>query len=423
MSDSFPTECDVVVIGAGLAGLAAARQLTVSGRDVHVIEASDDIGGRVRTDVVDGIVLDRGFQLYNPGYEEGARILDLNSLDVRSFTPGVIVSIDGRHHRLADPRHAPSWAVDSLLAPVGSIKSKISFAKYVAALAIREQHNDDIDQRSGAFLERKFGKDLTRKLLQPFLSGVFLDDHLDTSKRFLDVVLRSFVKGVPGVPAQGMQQIPRQLATQLPAGRIHLNTSVTSISANRVVTSQGTISCRSIVLATNARSAATLSQLVKAPPSQTVTTWYHLADCDPDELTEGRSTILVDGRRFDNGVPDGSRPLVNSVVITHAAPEYAPGRVLISSSALGVHDSTQSEAVVRSHLASLYGVPTSGWQHVATYPIPDALPAMLPPHKAATNPRLSQGIYVAGDYREVSSINGAFVSGRRAATAILEDDL
>lgn len=423
MSDNFPTECDVVVVGAGLSGLATARQLTISGLNVHVIEASDDIGGRVRTDVLDGMLLDRGFQLYNPSYEEGARILDLNSLDVKSFSAGVIVSIDGRNHRLADPRHEPSWAIDSLLAPVGSIKSKLALAKYAITVSVGTLELDEVDQRTGAFLERRFGKDMTNKLLRPFLAGVFLDDHLDTSKRFFDTVLRSFVRGTPGVPALGMQQIPRQLATQLNPSSIHLNTTVISVSPQQVVTSQGTIRCRNVVVAANARSAATLVPGLAAPQSQGVTTWYHLADCDSKELAGGHSTILVDGKRFDNGTVDATRTLVNSVVLTNAAPSYAPGRVLVSSSALGVHDSTQSESTVRSHLASLYSVPTSSWEHVATYPIPDALPAMLPPHSVHTNPRIGDGIYLAGDYREVSSINGAFVSGRRAATAILEDAL
>jgi predicted NAD/FAD-dependent oxidoreductase len=155
-----------------------------------------------------------------------------------------------------------------------------------------------------------------------------------------------------------------------------------------------------------------------------VTTWYHIADCAGTELTEGKSTLVVDGKKFDGNLDDSSRPLVNTVVITNSAPTYASnGRTLVSSSALGVHSSTQSELQVRSHLASLYKVPTGNWTHVATYPIPDALPMMNAPHDVAQSVRLSSGVYIAGDYRQVSSINGALASGRRAAEALLTDDL
>ena len=424
MPESLPTTCDVVVIGAGLSGLAAARQLAISGRNVHVLDAGDDVGGRVRTDNVDGLLLDRGFQLYNPAYEEGARILDLVALDIRSFVPGVMVSLEGRNYHLADPRHVPAWAVDSMLAPVGSIASKLKFAKYAAQIGLTKRSMDVVDQRTGAFLERKFGKDLTHRLLQPFLAGVFLEDNLDTSKRFFDVVLESFTKGTPGVPAQGMHQIPAQLAKQLPAGSIHLNTTVTSIERGKVHTNHGTISARSVILATNARSAASLIPAISAPPSLGCTTWYHVANCAPTDLTNGESIVVVDGKRYSRGGIDSTRPLVNSVVLTHAAPTYASdGRVLVSSTALGIHDSVAAESAVRSHLASLYSVPTSGWTHAATYLVPDSLPAMLPPHKPRTDVRMGEGLYLAGDYIEWSSINGAFVSGRRAATALLEDDL
>lgn len=424
MTESLPTSCDVVVIGAGLSGLAAARQLAISGRNVHVVDSADDVGGRVRTDNVDGLLFDRGFQLYNPAYEEGVRILDLQALDIRSFVPGVMVSIDGRSFHLADPRHVPAWAVDSMLAPVGSIASKVKFAQYAARTGLKKRSLDVVDQRTGAFLERKFGKELTNKLLRPFLAGVFLEDNLDTSKRFFDVVLESFIKGTPGVPAHGMQQIPLQLAKQMPAGSIHLNTTVNSIERGKVHTNHGTISTRSIVLATNARGASALVPSISAPPSLGCTTWYHVAECSAQDLTAGQSIVVVDAKRYSAAGVDQSRPLVNSAVLTHAAPGYASnGRILVSSTALGAHDSAQSEARVRNHLASLYGVPTASWTHAATYVVPDALPAMLPPHKPRTDVRMGEGLYLAGDYIEWSSINGAFVSGRRAATALLEDDL
>ncbi len=421
---NLPTKTDVVVIGAGLAGLSAARRIAISGQSVCVLEANDQIGGRVRTDYVDGLILDRGFQLYNPAYQEGARILDMKALNLQSLTAGLIVSIDGRHYKLADPRAEPAWAVDSLLAPVGSINSKLKFVKYALQNAFGKQNFSSFDQRTDQFLRRKFGKELTDQLLRPFLAGVFLEDDLVTSKRFFDVVLKNFVQGKPGVPANGMQEIPKQLAAQLPSGAINLNTTVTAIKPGQVQTNAGMINCRAIILAANARSAASLLPSLSTPPSHSVTTWYHIADCAPSELTEGLGTLVVDGKRFSNGTADPTKPVVNTVAISNAAPSYASNdRVLVSSSALGVHDSTQSESAIRSHLSSLYKTSTTTWQHVATYTVPDALPAMLPPHQITRPARLGDGIYLAGDYRNVSSINGAFESGRLAAEAAIADSI
>jgi hypothetical protein len=350
--------------------------------------------------------------------------LDLAALDVKSFSPGVIVSIDGRNYKVADPKREPTWAIDSLLAPVGKISSKLKFARYAIGVALRKTNAEGYDQRTDAFLVAKFGKELTDKILRPFLAGVFLEPELATSKRYLDIALKAFVAGTPGVPSAGMQAIPNQLAAQLASGSIHLNVTAKAVASTMVRTEQGDIRCRSVVIATNARSAALLIPSLKVPASNAVTTWYHIADCPGDELTEGKSTLVVDGKKFDGTLDDSSRPLINTVVMTNSAPTYASdGRTLISSSALGVHPSTQSELQVRSHLASLYKVPTGNWTHVATYPIPDALPMMNAPHDVEQSVRLSSGVYIAGDYRQVSSINGALASGRRSAEALLTDDL
>jgi protoporphyrinogen oxidase len=421
---SIPKNTDVVVIGAGLAGLAAARRLAIAGREVCVIEAGDAPGGRVRTDRIDGLLLDRGFQLYNPSYVEGANVLDLNALDIQSFTPGVIVSIDGRAYKMADPKREPTWAVDSLLAPVGKISAKLKFARYALGLVLSKKDSNTYDQRTDAFLRAKFGTKLTEQLLRPFLAGVFLEGELATSKRFFDITMKSFILGTPGVPRDGMQAIPTQLAAQLPQGSINFGVTATAVARTMVRTDQGDIRTRSVVIATNARSAAILIPSLKVPASNSVTTWYHLADCSGSQLTDGTSTLVVDGKKFNGVHDDPSRPLVNTVVMSNAAPSYASeDRTLISSSAIGLHHSVEAELRVRSHLASLYGVPTSGWTHVATYPIPDALPMMSAPHDIAQDVRLSQGVYICGDYRQVSSIDGALASGRRAAEALMTDDL
>jgi len=419
----------VVVVGAGLAGLAAARYLTRHGVEVTVLEASDGVGGRVRTDLVDGFRFDRGFQLYNPAYPEGARVLDHEALDLRPFIAGarIVISRNGRRRvdRVADPRREPSWAVPSLLARIGSPASTARFGAYAVSRAVRtvESLETDPDVTTEEAL-RRAGADRTlmERLLRPFLSGVFLDSELTTSRRFLDVVLKSFVRGTPGVPALGMARIPEHLVTGLD---VRLGHRVASVSAQAV--SGGTVSgwmvdvvggdahrAEAVIVATDPAAAAGLIEEIRAPAARSVTTWYYRPTCAPEDLADGQAVLVLDG--------DRRGPLVNTVVLTHAAPDYAPaGAALISASALGVKDTPADENAVREHLAWLYGVPTRDWELLARYPIPYALPAMPVPFELQRPVRTAGGIYVAGDHRDTSSIQGALVSGRRAAHAVLID--
>ncbi len=409
----------VVVVGAGLAGLAAARHLTRRGVEVTVLEGADGVGGRVRTDLVDGYRLDRGFQLYNPAYPEGARVLDHEALDLRPFVAGarIVVSSGGRRRvdRVADPRREPSWLVPSLMARIGSPVSTVRFGAYALSRAVRsvESLHRDPDVTSEEAL-RRAGADhtLIERVLRPFLSGVFLDSELRTSRRFLDVVLKSFVRGTPGVPARGMQRIPEQLAAGID---IRLGHRVASVSARAVDVAGGDVHrAEAVIVATDPSTAASLISDIHAPAANSVTTWYYRPTCAPEDLAGGQGVLVLDG--------DGRGPLVNTVVLTHAAPDYAPpGSALVSASSLGVRHAPSDEKAVRDHLEWLYGVPTKGWELIASYPIPYALPAMPVPFELKRPVRTAGGVYVAGDHRDTSSIQGALVSGRRAAAALLKD--
>ena len=409
----------VIVVGAGLSGLAAARHLTRHGVEVVVLEGSDAVGGRVRTDLVEGYRLDRGFQLYNPAYPEGARVLDHAALDLKPFVAGarIVISRGGRRQvaRVADPRRKPSWAVPSLMAHIGSPVSTARFGAYALSCAVRSPASlgraPDITSEEAL---RRAGADhtLMERVLRPFLSGVFLDSELTTSRRFLDVVLKSFVRGTPSVPALGMQRIPEQLATGLD---VRLGHRVASTSARAVdIVGGGTQAAEAVLVATDPMTAAHLIADVRAPAARSVTTWYYRPTCAPEELADGEAVLILDGSRRG--------PLVNTVVLTHAAPDYAPaGNALIAASALGVWDSPEQENAVRDHLAWLYGVPTEDWDLIASYPIPYALPAMPVPFELQRAVRTASGVYLAGDHRDTSSIQGALVSGRRAAEALLTD--
>ena len=412
-------------MGAGLAGLAAARHLRAHGVDAVVLEESDAPGGRVRTDRVDGFLLDRGFQLYNPAYPEGQRVLDHDALDLRSYVAGAIIVLprngrgrpgtSRREVRVADPRREPGWAIASATAPLGSPLSTLRFGAYALSRTLRSPQalRDEPDVTAYEAL-RRAGADrqLIERLLRPFLSGVFLEGELTTSRRFLDLVLRSFVRGTPSLPAAGMQAIPDQLAV---GAELRLRTRVVEVGTHHVVTDDGLrVDADAVIVATDPPTAAALLPGLTVTAGRSVTTWYHSPDCPVEHLVGGAAALVLDGARRG--------PLVNTSVISQAASTYAPpGKALVSSSALGVRDSVANERAVRDHLSWLYGVDASRWQHIATYAIPYALPSMPVPLDVRKRVRMYDGVYVAGDHRDTSSIQGALVSGRRAAQAVLDD--
>lgn len=410
---------DVIVVGAGVAGLAAARHLTDNGANVEVVEAGDAVGGRIRTDHVDGFRLDRGFQLFNPAYPEGQRMLDLEALDLRSFIAGaqVVVSSRGRRRvaRIADPRREPRWLASTLTAPFGSPISTARFGVYALSRSLRSPAalRDEPDITAYEAL-RRAGADSTliERLLRPFLAGVFLESELTTSRRFLDLVLRSFVRGTPSLPALGMQMIPEQLAQGID---VRLASPVRAITAHRVTLETGdTLEADAIIVATDPESAGRLLPKIRVPAARSVTTWYYRPDAPPETLVGGDAVLVLDGARRG--------PLINTVVPSHAAPAYAPaGVALVSASALGVRDTVAQERAVRDHLGWLYGMPTKRWELISRYAIPYALPAMPVPLDVRRPVTMGQGIYIAGDHRDTSSIQGALVSGRRAAEAVLEE--
>jgi len=410
---STPARCDVVVVGAGLAGLTAADRLTRAGLEVIVVESSDEVGGRVRTDQVGGFLLDRGFQVLNTGYPAARRILDLDALDLREFRRAALLHVEGRRVRIGDPRRELLALPRVAAAPIGGLWSKAALAAYAGAtvglparLVKRRRDLPAVDHWD----RRGLRGPAVDRLLRPFFSGVLLEEQLSTSSRFVDLMLRMFARGSSAVPAGGMQQIAEQLASRLPAGSIHLQQPALGVDAREVATDAGTVAARAVVVATDVDNADKLvGGGLERPKWKGVTTFYHAAALPP--LDE--PILLLD--------TDDDSPINNTVVITAAAPSYsADQRALVASSL--VHDGRPpwDEAAVRSRLAVLYDVSTADWEHVSTYDIPRALPAMPTPHNFR-KPVRHGAVFVCGDHRDTSSIQGALVSGGRTALAVLDD--
>ncbi len=410
----LPAAADVVVVGAGLAGLACARQLARRGIDVVVLEASHAPGGRVRSDVVGGFTCDRGFQLLNPAYPEVRRVLDVGALRLQPFPAAVVVA--GRNGRqvLADPRRSPGLlpltAASLLRDTSGTWREQAAFARWSLRAAREKPRNilSEPDLPWGEALSRQ-GIDgaLRQRVIAPFLAGVIGEEEGSTSHQFVQFLIRSFVRGTPSVPWRGMRAVPEQLAAQVPG--IHYGVLAESAGPGLVRTDAGEIQARAVVVATDPKSATALLDLPPVP-MRGLTTYWHVS---PEPPTQS-GALHVDG--------DRRGPVINTVVISNRARSYSPDeRALIATTVLGGNPDLATERAVMSQLSQIYEQPTHWWELIRRDAIPDALTAMPVPLQIRKPVSLGEGLFVAGDHRDTASTQGALVSGRRTADAVLAE--
>ncbi|HST84723.1 MAG TPA: NAD(P)/FAD-dependent oxidoreductase [Kineosporiaceae bacterium] len=411
---ALAAHAEVVVVGAGLAGLACAQRLARRGVDVVVLEAAEAVGGRVRTDTVNGFLCDRGFQLINPGYPEVQRTLDLAALRLQPFPAAIVVATGNGRRTLADPRRAPGMlprVIGALVrGGVGSPREQAAFGRWALRTTRRAPENILAEPDVGwgeAFTERGIDGALRQRVLEPFLAGVLGERDGTSSHRFTQLLVRSFLRGSPSVPWRGMQAVPNQLSTGLTG--LHLGVRVESVKPGSVQTAAGEITADCVVVATDPTTATRMLHL-PAVQMRPLTTFWHVS---PEPPTRS-SALHVDG--------DQRGPVVNSIVISNRAKSYSPDdRSLIATTVLGEAGDQASERAVLAQLEHIYGRSTRWWELMRRNVIPQALTAMPVPLQPRLPVALAHRLVVAGDHRDTASIQGALVSGRRAADAVLAD--
>jgi phytoene dehydrogenase-like protein len=407
---------DVLIIGAGLAGLACARHLADAGVSFQIMEASDGIGGRVRTDEVDGFLLDRGFQVLLTAYPEAQRTLDYHALDLKKFTPGAFSWFAGSMNKLVDPWRTPGGWGEAMRSDFGGFLDKLRILRLrsrLRATSIEQIFARPERSTKDCLTAAGFSQEFIHRFFRPFFGGILLDGELKSSSRMFEFVFKMLSECDIAVSARGMGEIPAQLASHLPAGSVRLNTHAESLHENELTLNGGeSLRARAIVVAPTVRRRALVGEA--EPASRSVSCFYYSADQPPIP----HPMLVLNG--------DGAGPANNFAVISQVAPSYAPaGKSLISVTVLGTQQLTdqQLSGFVIAQMKNWFGPAASSWRHLKSYRIPHAQPqqypgALEPPQRPV---RIRPGIYLCGDHRDNASINGAMFSGRRAAEAVLAD--
>jgi len=440
MTEQLP----IIIIGAGMSGLACATWLHRAGRPVLLLEASDGVGGRVRTDVTpEGFRLDRGFQILLTDYPEARRVFDYQALDLRYFRSGAVIRLaDGRETTLENPLDAPLAAFAALAAPIGTLKDKLLIAKLVAQLQ-RPTPEQLLARPAVSTLDflRRYGwsEQIINSFFRPFFGGVYLDRELRTASNFFEFVFQQFARGRVALPALGIQALPDQLADRLPAEAVRLNAPVAAVldGGCRVrLTSGEILEAAAVVLATDGPAAAGLlglgteksaelggqtpgpvlnpESLIPNPTLARATTCTYFATAGPVP-SHGARLIHLNARRD---------PLLHNVAFpAEVSPALAPaGQGLISVSTHGGHGLTADEltARLRPVLADWFGPRAHLWRHLRTYFIPAGLPAYVAGQPVQQELRLGETLFRCGDWVSYPSLNAALGTGRQVAEMLIK---
>lgn len=412
------TDYDVIIVGAGVSGLTAARVLKAANKKILIIESSDGIGGRVRTDHKDGFLLDRGFQVLLTSYPEAMEFLDYQKLNLKHFKPGALI-LDNQHtYKIGDPFREPILLLQTLFSPIGNLKDKILLLKLKISLA-RTSITQIFARKESTTLkylqEFGFSEKFIEKFFRPFFSGIFLENQLETSSRMFEFLFKMFGSGSAAVPANGMGMISNQLAEGLDKSEILLNEKVETFDQNTAITTNGKrYSANAIIIATTAVNIPSLYQKNNIIIPKSNTTLY---------FSTLSKTPFIDRIILNTN----SSELINNIAfMDHIAPNYAPkGISLISVSLKEIkgYVSSNIEEKVKSELLRYYPN-AKDWKHLATYHIPYALPADKHVINDTTSEKIkiAEQYFICGDYTLNGSINAAIKSGKLAAQEALKSN-
>lgn len=406
----------ITIIGAGISGLTAAVYLHQKGFKIQILEASDRAGGRIKTDIIDGFRLDRGFQVLLTEYPETKRLLDYKKLNLKRFLPGATVLYDDGQFEIADPFRRPTALFSTLFAPVGSLKDKtntIFLKRKLVNISISSLFKQSEVNTITQLKNYGFSQKMIDRFYKPFFSGIFLENDLKTSSTMFDFVMKMFSIGDAAIPELGMEEIPKQLVAILPENSIQYNVKVTAIENKRIICENGlVIEADKIIIATEAIGLANNYISKEKQSFHQVTNVYFESKIAPTE----KAVVVLNATTNKKWVN-------NLTVMSNISSKYAPkGKVLIAVSHNGIPiiDDTTLAENMKTELKKEYGNQVTDWKMIKAYRINYALPNQEKVTNEVSNSeiKINEDLYICGDHLMNGSINAAMKSGRMVAELI-----
>mgnify|MGYP006119760739 FL=1 len=400
------------IIGGGISGLIAARVLEEHGLSATIIEASDRLGGRVKTDVVDGYSLDHGFQVLLTAYPAAKKYLDFDALELQEFLPGSAIFKNGKQKIIGDPLRNLSLLLPTLFSGIGTVNDKLKILALNRRLKKKSIQNifAEKEQTTRVYLENiGFSEAIITNFFTPFFSGIFLENKLETSSRMFEFVYKMFGEGNAALPKDGIQAIPKQLFEKLKSTTYIFNTKVKSVENGSIKLESGeTLKSNFTIIATQA------SGLVSNLKNQ-ATQWK---SCDTLYFEVAKREI----KKPLIGLIAAHNALINNIFYhTSLQTSATATKELLSVTVVDKQNLTNRQLVteVQKELKELCNIDSCTF--IKQYNIPMALPnlqdiqyEMLP-----SETRLTETIFLAGDTQLNGSLNAAMIAGERAALEVI----
>ena len=232
------TDQKIYIIGAGVSGLIAATVLEKNGLKPTIVEASERVGGRVKTDIIGGYQLDRGFQVLLSNYEYAKKYLDFTKLEVQKINAGSLIYSQGKISTFGDPLRNFKFLIPTLFSSIGTFKDKLKVASL--NLKLKNKSIDEIfnskERTTLDYLKNYgFSNQILNQFFIPFFSGIFLEPKLSTSSRMFEYIFKMFGEGSAVIPKNGMEEIPIQLKQKLENSTFKFNYKVKTVNNHDII--------------------------------------------------------------------------------------------------------------------------------------------------------------------------------------------